>query len=121
MIIVDTSVWVDHLRDANPVLLNLIAEGVLLHHPFVTAELAMGMLSDRDRFCAMLHGFPQAEPVSSEDLVTFVVEHELLGVGLGMVDAHLLASTIIGAPNVLWSTDRRLASHAQRLGVAYHF
>ena len=121
MILVDTSVWVDHLRDSNAVLLNLIAEGVMLHHPFVTAELALGKLPDRDRFCAMLHGLPQAVPVSSEDLATFVVERELLGAGLGMVDAHLLASTILDGQNVLWSTDRRLANQAQRLGVAYHF
>ena len=119
MIIVDTSVWVDHIRARNGLLLGLIAEGSILHHPFVTAELALGSLPDRDRFCASLGLLPAIEPIATADLLEFVVAHGLHGTGLGMVDAHLLASTRDRQAVTLWSSDKRLASQAERLGVAY--
>jgi predicted nucleic acid-binding protein len=121
MIIVDTSVWVDHLRAKNTVLLKLIAEGVMLHHPFVTAELALGSLVDRDQFCEMLQGFPQIEPISTDDLVTFAVEHDLHGTGLGMVDAHLLAAAKSHDRATVWTTDKRLLAQAERLSIAYEY
>jgi predicted nucleic acid-binding protein len=119
VIIVDTSVWIDHLRTANPALLAAIAEGVVLHHPFVTAELALGNLPDRRRFCAMLGGLPQIEPVGTAQLLDFVVSRELWATGVGMVDAHLLASAA-DRPNVtIWASDKRLAAQAERLGLSH--
>lgn len=119
MILVDTSVWADHIRRNNSRLLDLIAQRRLLHHPFVTAELALGSLSDRQRFCAMLDRLPQSEPISTADLLQFLSDHVIHGTGIGMVDAHLLASAHGQAGVSLWSTDKRLAKQAERLGIAF--
>lgn len=119
MILVDSSIWIDHLRSANAVLAVALTEGRVVQHPFVTAELALGSLARRDRFVGMLGLLPPAPVVEHAMLLGFVTEHRLFGTGLGMVDAHLLASATQGEGARLWTTDKRLGEQADRLGLSY--
>lgn len=120
MILVDTSVWIDHLRAANAALAVALSESRVVQHPYVTAELALGSLAERQKFVTMLSCLPQAARMVEEDFLDFVTERKLHGTGLGMVDAHLLAS-VVGHKGVrLWTLDRRLAEQAERMGLAYH-
>lgn len=119
MILVDTSVWIDHLRRANAALALALSEGEVCQHPFVTAELALGSLAERARFIAMLAYLPPIPVVDHNRLLAFISDHRLFGTGLGMVDAHLLAS-VAGESGVrLWTLDKRLFDHAKRLGRSY--
>lgn len=118
MILVDSSIWISHLRGANAALALALAEGLVAQHPFVTAELALGSLADRDRFVAMLDLLPTAPTVDQSVLLAFIADHRLFGTGLGMVDAHLLASAALQGAK-LWTADKRLAEQADRLGFPY--
>jgi len=119
MILVDSSIWIDHLRNAKAALAVALTEGRVVQHPFVTAELALGSLAQRDRFVGMLGLLPAAPVVEQAILLGFVTEHGLFGTGLGMVDAHLLASAKQAGGARLWTNDKRLAGHADRLGLSY--
>lgn len=119
MILIDSSIWIDHLRGASSVLAIALADGRVVQHPFVTAELALGSLAQRDRFVAMLGLLPAAPIVEQPALLSFVTEHRLFGTGLGMVDAHLLASATHAEGARLWTNDKRLAGQAERLGLSY--
>jgi predicted nucleic acid-binding protein len=118
MILVDTSVWIDHLRRANSALAVALSEGGVVQHQFVTAELALGSLAERERFVSMLGLLPAAPVVTQRELLTFITEHRMHGTGLGMVDAHLLASVTRLPDTTLWTLDKRLAAQATRLGLA---
>lgn len=119
MILVDSSVWIDHLRKANADLALALSQGRVVQHIFVTAELALGSLSERDKFVSMLGLLPQAPVADQDQLLLFVTEQQLYGTGLGMVDAHLLASTASLVDMKLWTLDKRLAGQAERLGLSY--
>lgn len=117
MIVVDTSIWIDHLRSAVPRVTELAIERVLLQHPFVTGEIAVGSLPNRARTIRALRGLPQIEPVSDDDFHAFLVDFTLHGTGLGFVDIHLLAATAMAGATV-WTRDRRMLEQADRLGLA---
>ncbi len=117
MILVDTSVWVDHFRAADARLTDLLLDGEVLCHAFVVGELACGNLRRRAEVLALLAALPQILAMSGEDVVRFVDEHRLIGRGLGWVDVHLLASAYASRER-LWTRDRRLREAAQRLDVA---
>lgn len=119
MILVDSSIWIDHLRSANAALAVALAEGRIVQHPFVTAELALGSLAQRERFIGMLGLLPAVPPVEQSALLGFVGEHRLFGTGLGMVDAHLLAAAARVDGAGLWTNDKRLAEQADRLGLSH--
>jgi len=119
MILIDSSIWIDHLRSANAGLALALAEGRVVQHPFVTAELALGSLASRDRFLAMLCLLSPAPLIDTGPLLDFITDRRLFGTGLGMVDAHLLASTASLRAARLWTSDRRLAEQAERLGLLY--
>jgi predicted nucleic acid-binding protein len=116
VILVDTSVWVDHLRQGNPRLRTLLADANVVSHPFVTGEVALGHLQRRAQILALLENLPQAEQAAHEEVLHFVDEHELSGSGLGWVDVHLLCSAALDHSR-LWTLDRRLAAAASRLGL----
>ena len=116
MIVVDTSIWIDHLRIAIPVLNQLVADRQLLQHPFVTGEIAVGSLANRLRTIRALRGLPQIEPVSHDDFHAFMEEAELHGTGLGFVDIHLLAATTLSGA-AIWTRDRRMREQADRLKI----
>ena len=119
MIVADTSIWIDHLRSANPALTGLIAQERLFAHPFVIAELALGHVPRRGSFFDFLAGLPLIDKVSDDRQLSFVEAHTLFGTGLGFVDSHLLASVAMHPEARLWSRDKRLQAHAERLELAY--
>lgn len=117
MTLVDTSVWVDHLRSDGHPLATLLAEGRVLCHPFVVGELACGSLSNRDRFLELLGALPQAQIADHEDILHLVRVREMHGRGLGWIDVHLLASALLEGC-ALWTMDKRLEKVAAGLGAA---
>jgi predicted nucleic acid-binding protein len=118
VILVDTSVWVDHLRAGDQALAGLLQAGKVLAHPFVTGELALGNLSRRDQALRGLQDLPQANLATDREVLHFVNWHRLFGLGIGYVDAHLLASVSLTTGAGLWTRDRRLGRAAYRLGLA---
>lgn len=118
MILVDTSVWVDHLRASDKTLANILDAGKVLTHPFVVGEIALGRLPRRDAVLSALSGLPQIAPAADREVLRFIGQHALFGVGIGYIDAHLLASVRLLPGASLWTRDRRLHSAADRLGLA---
>lgn len=117
MILVDTSVWVDHLRRRNSRLVDLLDQGQAGCHPFVIGELALGGLKHRARALDLLAELPIARTLSHQHVLVMVEERALSGSGIGWVDAHLLASALVERWP-LWTLDRQLDATARRLGVA---
>ncbi len=119
MILVDTSVWVDHLRVGDEELTDLLNSTKVLAHPFVVGELACGNLRDRAEVLALLKELPQAPIATDAEALFFIERHELMGRGIGYIDAHLLATTSLGDPARLWTRDKRLRAVADSLALAY--
>ncbi len=118
MILVDTSVWVDHLRVGDTILEALLQSGRVLAHPFVVGELALGHLRQRRAILMALQDLPRATAASDDEVLQFIERNALAGQGIGYVDAHLLASTRLTAGSSLWTRDGRLSAVAERLGLA---
>jgi len=117
LILVDTSVWVDHLRSGVPVLANLLQEGEVLIHPWVIGEIACGNLRNRQQVLDLLLGLPTALVASDSEVLLLIERGNLMGRGIGYVDAHLLAAAKLSHCD-LWTQDRRLAALAQEQGLA---
>ncbi len=118
MILVDTSVWVRHLRDGDQGLADTLQDNRVACHPFIVAELALGSLQNRATVLGLLDGLPQA-PVAGDDEVRAMIERRALySRGIGFVDAHLLASVLIDGGLRLLTLDKRLSDAASGLGVA---
>ena len=117
MTLVDTSVWVDHLRREGHPLAALLTEDLVLCHPFVVGELACGSLSHRDRFLGLLGALPRARVADHEEVLQLVRVRRIHGRGLGWIDVHLLASALLEGC-ALWTMDKRLAAAAAELGCA---
>ena len=117
MILVDTSVWVDHLRSGVPLLANLLQEGEVLIHPWVIGEIACGNLRNRQQVLDLLLGLPTALVASDSEVLLLIERGNLMGRGIGYVDAHLLAAAKLSGCG-LWTQDRRLAAVAQEQGLA---
>jgi hypothetical protein len=113
--LVDTSVWVDHLRKRNSTLVSLLESGEVLTHPFVIGELACGNLAHRSKVLSALADLPSVPSASHEEVLDFLETRRLMGRGLGWIDLHLLASAII-AKVPLWSADKRLSAAAREIG-----
>ena len=118
MILVDTSVWVDHLRVGSERLIALLNGGEVLGHPFVMGELALGNLRGQDIFLTALGALPQVVVASDEEVLHLIDRQTLFGRGIGYVDAHLLAAARLTAGTRLWTRDRRLQAVATHLGLA---
>ena len=116
MILVDTSVWIDHLRTGHPKLVHLLEHGSVLGHPWVTGELSLGRLQRRSEVLGLLGNLPQATVATPTEVLAMVERHKLHGAGIGYVDAQLLAATLLTANARLWTSDKRLAAIATRLG-----
>lgn len=115
MILVDTSVWIDHLRTGDPELVALLQEGHVLAHPWVTGELALGNLSHRSEILGLLNHLPQAEAATDQEVLTMIDNHQLFGLGIGYVDVHLLAATMLTIGARMWTRDKRLAAVVDQL------
>jgi predicted nucleic acid-binding protein len=118
VILVDTSIWVDHLRSGDAVLAALLERGNVLAHPWVIGELALGGLPAGSEVHILLSALPTATVATDGEILALVDRHGLGGSGIGYVDAQLLASTLMTADATLWTRDRRLAAAAERIGRA---
>ncbi len=118
MVLVDTSVWVDHLRKGNASLVNLLNQGLVSVHPFIIGELACGNLGNRKEILSLLQALPQTEKASDDEVLFYIEKNSLSGKGLGLIDAHLLASAQL-SDNLFWTKDRRLHETAKKLNLAY--
>lgn len=118
MILVDTSVWVDHLRSTNSELFTRLREKQVRIHPFVIGELACGKLRQHVTVMRLLHGLPSVLAAGNSEVLHFIEANHLAGRGIGYVDAHLLASAAITPGARLWTMDRRLHAVAAELGLA---
>jgi len=118
VILVDTSVWIDHLRSSDQRLVALLHDVQVQAHPWVIGELALGRLAQREEFLHLLSELPQATVVSSAEIMLFLADRRLYGLGIGYVDLQLLGATVVAPGTRLWTRDKRLAAVARRLGVA---
>ena len=114
--LVDTSVWVDHLRRGNRLLEVHLQEARVLCHPLVIGELACGNLRRREEVLSLLATLPRVPVARDDEVLAFVEANRLLGRGLGWIDMHLLASTRL-AHTALWTLDKRLATAARSLRI----
>jgi predicted nucleic acid-binding protein len=119
MILVDSSVWIDHLRAGEPVLIQLLNAGRVLSHPFVVGELACGNLKNRETVLSLLQALPAAPVATDQEVLFYIARHNLMGKGLGYVDAHLLSSTSLAGSGRLWTRDKRLGALARSMGLAF--
>ncbi len=118
MILVDTSVWVDHLRQTNLRLLHILDEGIVLTHPMVIGELAVGNLRDRDVFLFRMQQLFRTVVATDVEVLTFIRRFRLFGLGIGYVDCHLLAAVMLTPGATIWSRDMRLSQVAARMEIA---
>lgn len=118
MILVDTSVWIDHLRKSESRLRSLLGERQVLSHSFVIGELAMGSFKQRDVLLRGLRHLPQATVAFDDEVLQFVSKRALFGMGIGYIDAHLLAAVRLKPGTLLWTRDKRLLEVATKLDLA---
>ncbi|MCU1477301.1 MAG: type toxin-antitoxin system VapC family toxin [Subtercola sp.] len=119
MILVDTSIWIDHLHRPEPALVSLLSSSRVAQHPMVIGELAMGSLRRREEFLGLLVNLPRVAVADNDEVRAFVDHHHLHGRGLGLVDAHLLAAVHLTPGTSLWTRDNRLRVAAAELHVAH--
>jgi hypothetical protein len=118
VILADTSIWVEHFRRTNSTFEKLLDAGNVVTHPFVIGEIALGYLKRRDFVLDGLRAMPKALVASNEEVLDFIDQHSLFGLGIGYVDSHLLAATRLNVGVSLWTRDKRLSHAAQLLAVA---
>lgn len=118
-VLVDTSVWVDHFRQRSLTLVGLLERDAVMMHPMVLGELACGTPPSRTQTLADLQRLQPTQQASIREVMVFVEQEQLFGLGCGLVDLSLLASTLMTPGASLWTQDRRLAALAERFGVAH--
>jgi hypothetical protein len=120
MILVDTSVWINHLQTADATLQRLLEAGKVLTHPWVIGEIAVGSFSHRDRILDELSSLPIVTIAEHHEVLHFISNHRLYGLGIGYIDAHLLVAVQLTPGTTLWTRDKRLAQVAEQLKIAFH-
>ncbi|MEZ5535424.1 MAG: type II toxin-antitoxin system VapC family toxin [Thiolinea sp.] len=118
MILVDTSVWIDHLRSGEPQLMNYLQQGQVVMHKMVLGELACGNLQNRKQLIGLWSALPAAVSASHAEVMLCIEQRKLMGRGIGYVDIHLLASVMLTGSTKLWSRDKRLDKVASELGLS---
>jgi predicted nucleic acid-binding protein len=118
MILVDTSVWINHLRAGHRGLSALLNNAEVLCHPLVIGELACGNLKNRKMVLSLLQALPTAEIIEYQEILPFIETHKLMGLGLGYIDIHLLASAFLSHAQLL-TLDRKLSQTASRFHLMY--
>lgn len=121
MVLVDSSVWIDHLRENDATLAQLLIQNEVLIHPFVRGELALGNLRQRAHILGLLDNLPQATVAYTDEVNFYIEKHRLFGLGIGLIDVHLLASTQLTENTILWTRDKRLMTAATRLNLNASF
>jgi predicted nucleic acid-binding protein len=119
VILVDTSVWIDHLRSGETALAAALEDGRVLMHPFVLGELACGTLKNRDEVLELLGDLPAAPTATDPEVLGLIERRALMSRGIGYIDVHLLASAALADVGRLWTRDRRLAAVASELDLAF--
>ena len=119
MILVDTSVWIEHLRRGSPDLVAALDRGEVATHPFVIGELACGNLRKRAEILSLLRALPRAPVATFDEVLQFIDRRRLMARGLGYVDAHLLASATLDSEITLWTRDKRLYRVAEELEIVF--
>jgi predicted nucleic acid-binding protein len=119
VILVDTSVWVDHLRRPEPTLVAALDAGQVLMHPFILGEIACGNLRHRANVLALMRELPPAPVATEKEALDFIDRRSLMGQGIGYIDVHLLASVVLSGTARLWTRDKRLAVVAGGLGLEF--
>lgn len=117
MILVDTSIWIDHLRHGDARLAALLEQELVLTHPYVIGELSLGQSRQRDGLADLLE-LPSANVASDEEVLHLIDREALFGIGIGYIDAHLLAATRLTVGATFWTRDRRLQAAAEKLSMA---
>ena len=117
MILVDTSIWIDHLRQRDERLSSRLNESQVLTHPFVIGELALGNLQNRAAILGALQDLPQTPVASADEVLRFIQKNDLCGIGIGYIDAHLLAAVRLSPGTALWTRDKQLLAAGMRLGL----
>jgi len=120
MVLVDTSVWVDHLRGGDHRLEALLEAGGVFIHPFVVGELACGNLRNRSNLLSLLRQLPEARQATHREVLLFIENRKLMGWGIGYVDVHLLAATALTESARLWTRDERLGALTAELGYDFN-
>lgn len=118
MILVDTSIWIDHLRHGDVDLTRHLNAGQVLTHQFVIGELALGNLQNRNIVLNTLQNLPQVTSASDEEALRFIESQSLFGKGISYIDAHLLAAVRLSSGVLLWTRDKRLLTESVRLGLS---
>lgn len=118
MILVDTSVWVDHFRNTNTQLRNLLNDGDVVCHHFIVGELACGNMKNREEILSLLGDLPMAIQANHQEILKFIEIKKLMGKGLGYIDVHLLASAAL-SNSALWSLDKKLKDIALEMNIGY--
>ena len=117
MILADTSIWIDHLRSDNKVMRQHLNQGRIVIHPFIIADLALGSLRDRTRTLRLLDLLPQVRVAQPDEVRLMIESRRLYNRGIGLTDAHLIASVFLNPPTRLWTRDKPLRRLAEALGV----
>jgi len=117
LILADTSVWIEHFRSGNQELQKKLSQEQIVIHPFVIAELALGSLKERSRTLALLDLLPRVRVAQLHEIRTLIEARRLYGLGIGLIDAHLIASVLINPPTLLWTRDKQLRKAAEALGI----
>lgn len=119
MILVDTSIWIDHLRAVEPGLIAALNAEQVLMHPFVVGELACGSLKNRQEVLSLLRNLAPAPVATQDEALDFIDRHRLMGSGIGYIDVHLLTATALANPARIWTRDKRLATIAGTLNLKF--
>ena len=117
MILADTSIWIDHLRSGSKELRKHLNEGQIVIHPSIIAELALGSLQDRAKTLALLDLLPQVRVAQLSEVRRMIEARRLYSLGIGLTDAHLIASVFLNSSTLLWTRDKRLRKAAESLGI----
>ena len=117
MILADTSIWIDHFRSRNKQLRKRLNEGQIVIHPAIIAELALGSLQERSQTLALLDLLPQVQVAQLIEVRRMIEARRLYSLGIGLTDAHLIASVFINPSTLLWTGDKRLRRAAEGLGI----
>jgi len=117
LILADTSVWIDHLRSDDDEMRELLGRGQIVIHPFIIAELALGSLKERRKTLALLDLLPQVRVAQLGEVRSMIEARRLYNLGIGLTDAHLIASVFITPATAMWTRDRQLRRAAEDLGI----
>lgn len=118
MVLVDTSIWVEHLRAGHRGLEGLLAEGKVACHELIIGELACGFIKNRGEILGLLQALPAVIEAEHDEAMRFIDRYRLMGKGLGFIDVHLMASAVL-SDTPLWTLDKTLKAESSRLGIAF--